>query len=288
MRPLLLPGAHVLRRSRGQAQVGLRPENAVLIDLGDEPLPDLTRLSGEHPAAAALDRAGLLLDDRELRPALVGEGGAASADPRRRACAAAVARRAPRPLAEVLTDRRTTRVAVTALGGALSRQVADDLGALLGRAGMRVAPAPPGDLLVLVAVGEPSRDRLDGWVREDVPHLVVRLVEGAAVVGPLVVPGRSACLRCLDAHHADDDPVWPLLVEQYARAASRDRADGVPEPLDPAVATVAVGWAAREVAAYVEGGCPLTRDATLTIPEGAGPPEVRAWRAHPRCGCTWG
>ncbi len=38
------------------------------------------------------------------------------------------------------------------------------------------------------------------------PHLMVRLTEGDAVVGPFVVPGRTACLRCLDAHHADGRP----------------------------------------------------------------------------------
>jgi bacteriocin biosynthesis cyclodehydratase domain-containing protein len=31
-----------------------------------------------------------------------------------------------------------------------------------------------------------------------VPHLAVSASEAIGVVGPLVLPGQSACLRCLD------------------------------------------------------------------------------------------
>src|ERR1700733_14635490 len=32
------------------------------------------------------------------------------------------------------------------------------------------------------------------------------------VVGPLVIPGRTACLRCLDLTRAERDPAWPLIL----------------------------------------------------------------------------
>ena len=43
----------------------------------------------------------------------------------------------------------------------------------------------------------------------------------APSIGPFVVPGETACLRCVDAHCTDADPSWPLLVRQYAAASSR-------------------------------------------------------------------
>jgi len=41
-----------------------------------------------------------------------------------------------------------------------------------------------------------------------VPHLVVRAEEAIGVVGPLVLPGRWTCLRCVDLSKAARDPAW--------------------------------------------------------------------------------
>ena len=106
------------------------------------------------------------------------------------------------------------------------------------------------------ACGEPDRDLLDPYLRDGVPHLVVRLTEGDAVVGPFVVPGRTACLRCVDAHHAVADVRWPLLVAQQAARTSRLRDDAVPEPVDPALAHLALAWAARDLVQPRGGAAP--------------------------------
>jgi hypothetical protein len=37
---------------------------------------------------------------------------------------------------------------------------------------------------------------------------------GAARVGPYVVPGRTPCLACLEAHRRDADPAWPAVAAQ--------------------------------------------------------------------------
>jgi bacteriocin biosynthesis cyclodehydratase domain-containing protein len=140
----------------------------------------------------------------------------------------------------------------------------------------------------LVAVGEPRRELLDDWVRRQEPHVVVRFVEGRVLVGPFVVPGSTACLRCLDAYRTEQDPAWPLLVEQHARASTADRADGIPEPVDPALAAVALGWAARDLAGYVEGATPATWSSTVAIGPHLDSMEPLRWPAHPHCGCGWG
>jgi bacteriocin biosynthesis cyclodehydratase domain-containing protein len=161
---------------------------------------------------------------------------------------------------------------------------------LAARAGLREAPprrTSPPDCGVLVGVGEPDRDLLDGWTRSGTPYLLVRLTEGRAVVGPFVLPGTTACLRCVDAHHTDLDPAWPLLVRQYASAAAHDRPDGAPEPVDPLLATLALAWAARDLASYVDGGRPSTWSSTLTLHPRLSRLETRAWLRHPACGCCW-
>ena len=72
-------------------------------------------------------------------------------------------------------------------------------------------PVPRPDLVVLAPVGH--ADELDAAAlrRDGVPHLLAEVRDTVGVVGPLVLPGRSACLRCLDLVRTDRDPGWPGL-----------------------------------------------------------------------------
>jgi bacteriocin biosynthesis cyclodehydratase domain-containing protein len=148
-------------------------------------------------------------------------------------------------------------------------------------------PGTRGTLGVLVGVGEPDRAVLDPWLRANVPHLLVRVVEGRVRIGPLVVPGTTACVRCVDAHHCAADPAWPLLVTQYSSASSEDRADGAAEPVDPLLAAIGLGWAARDLVTYVDGGRPTTWSSTVTLADDLSTIETRTWLRHPDCGCGW-
>lgn len=302
MHPLLLPGTHVLRRPDGAVQLGLSPGSAV-------------RLEPEHRAARLAPNAGspALTDSPALTADLVERRAAASDDAALRSSLApdlpanqwqrhtmaALFRDDPTTMSSRVAERGTKRIRVRGFGHPLDDALRTDLLALATRAGLTPhGPRPSGpaplDRLptepvhVLLGVGEPPRSLLEPLHREFVPHLVVRLVEGEALVGPFVLPGLSPCLRCLDAHLVDEDPAWALLVEQYSRAARRgDRADGVPEPVDAALASLAVAWAAREVATYAEGGAPETLATTVRLRARTGTVETREWRPHERCACTW-
>jgi hypothetical protein len=154
---------------------------------------------------------------------------------------------------------------------------------LLGEAGLRPRREPADgavDVAVVWTVGEPPRGRLDGWMRSGTPHLVVRELPGGPVLGPYVVPGATACLRCVDAHLAEADPRRALVVEQVATTDPLRPA----EP-DPALRALTAGWAVRELATAAEGGLPATWSATVAL--GALPPTVTAYRRHLHCGCAW-
>jgi bacteriocin biosynthesis cyclodehydratase domain-containing protein len=190
-------------------------------------------------------------------------------------------------------------VEVASFGHPVGHDLVGDLQTVCRRVGLRLpetarpgpprrGAVPPDPVMVLVGVGEPSRDLLDPWVRDAVPHVVVRLVEGCAVVGPFVQPGSTACLRCIDAYLTEDDPAWPLLVEQYSRATRTDRADGIPEPVDAALAAVAVGWAVRDLEAYAEGAQPGSWSSTVTLDADLAAVTPLHWPPHPHCGCAWG
>jgi bacteriocin biosynthesis cyclodehydratase domain-containing protein len=292
MHPMLAPGTHVLRRGRDEVQVGLDPDRSVVLRERSQDVKALER----PDLVATLAHHGLVdTDDHALRGALPAEDAGA---PWTRHTLAALARRVRAELPRALAARSSWVVVVAPFGHPTSRDLGEQLSALCHRAGLllpqrrRPGPAPkayrpPRPVHVLVGVGEPSRDLTDGWVRDGEPHLVVRLVEGRAVVGPLVVPGRTACVRCIDAYLTEEDPSWPLLVEQYARASAGDRADGIPEPVDAALATVAVGWAVRELASYVEVGATRSLSTTIRLSPTLDEIETRTWSMHPHCGCAW-
>lgn len=288
MQPVLVPGVHLLRRGPGELQVGLQP-GAVVVP--EPTTSDLTALHRSPQLVSALIRGRLALaDDQALRRALPGP----AAPPWLRHTIAALARRVGDGLSSALAARDAHRVDVVAFGHPLGRHLAADLAELCDRSGLRLAASPgrrrhrdPLTVRVLVGVGEPSRELVDPLLRDGIPHLLVRLVEGRAVIGPFVLPGRTACLRCLDAYRREEDPAWPLLVEQYARASRSDRADGIPEPVDAALAAAAVGWAARELATYAEGAEPACTSATITLAPLLDTVDTRRWPAHPHCGCAW-
>jgi len=280
-------------------QLGLDPGSAIVLP-GDPGLRD--RLGALLTGRAARSTAGrdllddladrdLLVDESTLMP-LLGRRGRTSALPP--TSAASLACTAGNAAGQAAASRARTRVHLTPFGHPAGEPLVDDLATLLGRAGLRTR-RPRGDhvpgatpvLGVLVGVGEPDRELVDPWMREGTPFLCVRLTEGRAVVGPFVQPGSTACLRCIDAHHADADPSWPLLVRQYARASAGDRSDGVPEPVDPAQAAVALAWATRDLASYVDGLDPSTWSATLTVDPLLVQLRTRRWLRHPDCGCWW-
>jgi hypothetical protein len=51
---------------------------------------------------------------------------------------------------------------------------------------------------------------------DDIPHVGLVFGDQAAVVGPLVLPGRTPCLRCADEHRLAD-PTWRAVAAQLLR-----------------------------------------------------------------------
>src|SRR5262249_28021361 len=94
-----------------------------------------------------------------------------------------------------------------------------------GRPRYRATVRQP-DLAILV--GRPGLDLPLRLVNDRVPHLAVLASEAIGVVGPLVIPSKTACLRCLDYVRAANDPSWPLILAQIgSRRAEPPACDAV-------------------------------------------------------------
>jgi bacteriocin biosynthesis cyclodehydratase domain-containing protein len=161
--------------------------------------------------------------------------------------------------------------------------------------GARAGPAPRRplpDLCVLADAAAPDPVQIAELHRTRLAHLPVRLRDGTGVVGPLVLPGRSACLGCFELHRRARDPDWPAVAAQLLGR------EGSAEP-EAAAATAALGVA--QVLAVLDGGTcraapgerdrsttggvPPVLDATLELDLVAGTLLRRPWMSHPDCTC---
>jgi bacteriocin biosynthesis cyclodehydratase domain-containing protein len=172
-------------------------------------------------------------------------------------------------------------------------------GSTLGAAVARCAPStrvsglardgalPPPDFVVLADQAIIDPEETAELVAADVPHLQVHAEGHRAVIGPLVLPGRTACLRCIHLTRRDRDATWPRQAAQLGRLQPRP-------PVDVLLATIAGALAARRVCGVLESALRVPR---ATPQAGAGHTiefdlvtqefTQRVWPPHPVCGCTW-
>ncbi|OIJ26801.1 hypothetical protein UG56_011245 [Nocardioides luteus] len=147
------------------------------------------------------------------------------------------------------------------------------------RALIGTAPAAPDDqdLVVLLSEGPLDRERADELVREGRAHLTVESGPDTWTVGPLVVPGVTACLRCLDATLAEEDERRAVVVSQLV---------GNEVPADALLQSLALSWAVRDARTYLAGRTPASWSASVVLTRDDAP-TVRQWLRHPYCGCAW-
>jgi hypothetical protein len=111
-------------------------------------------------------------------------------------------------------------------------------------------------------------------------HLAACVRGAHAVIGPLVVPGVTSCLRCADLHRTDRDPSWPSFAVQLS-GLPRQRAAA-----DVSLCVAAAGLAASQALAYLDRQLPATFDGTLEWQLPDWRLRRRTWPAHPGCECA--
>lgn len=142
-------------------------------------------------------------------------------------------------------------------------------------------PTAPPDIAVLAPDQEPDRRVAATLLRAGVPHLVVRVREAQAIVGPFVLPARTSCLNCHDMVRTMRDPAWPTLLAQLLAAPPKQPA------CDIVLATAAASVAAAHVRSYLEGGEPDSIDGTVELRMPLSTQRRRSWAPHPGCPCQY-
>jgi bacteriocin biosynthesis cyclodehydratase domain-containing protein len=134
------------------------------------------------------------------------------------------------------------------------------------------------ELVLLTDAVVPAPEIVADLMDDGVPHMSVRVRDGTGIVGPLVMPGRSSCLRCADLHRTDLDPCWPRIAGQLAGRHQRPDLGAV-----QACASLAVAQTMRLLSPATPA--PPAWNATLEIDAFDGRIRHRGWPPHPRCGC---
>ncbi len=135
------------------------------------------------------------------------------------------------------------------------------------------------DLIVIVADGALDLDAHSARHIRRVAHLPVQVAGERGVIGPLVLPGVSSCLRCADLHRLDRDDAWSALAVQLAVAPRHASASSV------ALASFAASIAALQALAYLDGDTPAAVDGTLEVQLPDWRVRRRSWNTHPDCSC---
>lgn len=145
----------------------------------------------------------------------------------------------------------------------------------------------PGISLVVVA----PRDGLGAYAPDPVlaepllsagiPHLYAGVLEGTGVVGPLVVPGVTACAGCDELRRTDAEPAWPQLLAQWRSG----RGSPAVPACDAGLATAVAGLAAVQALAFLDGEPPPCAGARMELPLPCASVRTVRIAPHPECGC---
>lgn len=183
---------------------------------------------------------------------------------------------------ESIGERRDTAARHLVRGAAPIRQP---------RAGTAEPPAPgsgePGLSLVVIcprdglAAHAPDPATATGWITTGIPHLYAGVIEATGVVGPLVLPGGTACAGCLELGREERDPGWHRLLAQWRSGGRR----GAVPACDVTLATTVAGTAAAHALSFLDGELPVSTGARVEIS-----PPLLDWRSetiapHPGCPC---
>jgi bacteriocin biosynthesis cyclodehydratase domain-containing protein len=110
------------------------------------------------------------------------------------------------------------------------------------------------------------------------PHLLACIRETTGLVGPLVLPGSSPCLRCVALGRGDRDPHWPLLSAQLIGTSAT-------EACDVALASLVASLAAMQALAFIDGDDAQAIGGVLEFDPAHASLRRRSISAHPGCGC---
>ena len=134
------------------------------------------------------------------------------------------------------------------------------------------------DLVILTPVLPLDGVLVNELTELGIPHLLASAFEGHGSVGPLVLPGRTACLHCLDLTRRDRDPGWPIVTARLGGYPPGEIA------CDAVLATMVAAAVTGHALARLDGRESAVTNGTMDVfPDWHW--KRRSWAIHPQCRC---
>jgi len=188
----------------------------------------------------------------------------------------AAPRRVPNPLIAVVgTGPLTESIARILAASGASVSVANHSDELTN---------PDLDLAILVGHFAIPPSVHSHWLRRDIPHLSVVISDSAAEIGPVVAPGTTGCLLCVELHRRDADPAWPAVATQLMGRTSHAETPVLIAEAAAEASRMALHSLGR-VGYTVYDQTPAEATSSVRIDYATGRRDESLRFRHPECGC---
>ena len=77
------------------------------------------------------------------------------------------------------------------------------------------------DCAVLISQQVTQPQKYASWMNNDIPHIAVTFDADGVSVSPMIIPGQSACLFCLEKMRTVKDENWPVIATQLIASNKR-------------------------------------------------------------------
>lgn len=144
------------------------------------------------------------------------------------------------------------------------------------------------DLAIVVAHDSVALEMAARFMSLDRPHLLVLVREQDGTIGPLVIPGDTACSECVERHRNARDPQWLQLCEQLSieRAPATNHRHYSEHLENVALATALAGTAAAQALLFLDAvNQPSAWSSVMTFHPDNGRWSQEEFETHPDCGC---
>lgn len=132
-----------------------------------------------------------------------------------------------------------------------------------------------------VIFGAPDQAKINTLLSSNLPHIFISSVDATSIrVGPLVIPGKSPCFRCLELSQREQSPLLNLIDMARSFAPTRQ--------LNVAATAQVAGMVAQSILNFLDTGISelIGTQILLDTTQPCNPQHI-VYSINPACGCAW-
>ena len=132
---------------------------------------------------------------------------------------------------------------------------------------------------LIISIGWPSADKFQEWMSSDISFLIVEeFINRSISIGPLVQPGKSACINCVHLAREEREPFLNHVVELRRFLPERE--------VPAAVSSFIAGLISLDVIAFADiGKSAFSNVQKIFTLDALDNPQIFHWGLHPECRC---